>query len=150
MLQKDVVFMAPASPPPTDQAHDVLRAERQALEALFAPRSVAIVGATEKPGSVGRTLVENLIRTPFGGTVFPVNPKRPNVLGIKAYPSIAEIPDRIDLAVIVTPASTVPAIIGQCVDAGARGAIIISAGFKESGPEGADLERQVREQAHRG
>ena len=89
-----------------------------------------------RPGSVGRTILRNLVGNPFGGTVFPVNPKRPSVLGIKAYPSIADVPDRVDLAVIVTPAPTVPGLIGECVEAGVRGAIIISAGFKETGPGG--------------
>src|SRR4028119_592082 len=74
------------------------------LNTLFAPKTVAIIGATETPGSVGRTILWNLISSPFGGTVFPVNPKRPNVLGIKAYPDIAAVPEKVDLAVIVTPA----------------------------------------------
>lgn len=131
-------------------AYDVLRVERQPLDAIFAPRTVALIGATEKPGSVGRTILENLVRTPFGGTIFPVNPKRPNVLGIKAYPSIKDLPDRIELAVIVTPATTVPGLIAECVAAGALGAIIISAGFKETGPEGLDLEQQILAEARKG
>ncbi len=128
----------------------VLRSERQPLDAIFAPSSVAVIGATERPGSVGRTILWNLISTPFGGTVYPVNPSRPSVLGIRTYPHIRAIPERVDLAVIVTPAATVPGIIGECVDAGVRGAIVISAGFKEVGPKGAELERQVLEQARRG
>ena len=76
----------------TDRAHDLLRQERQPLDAIFAPRNVAVIGATETPGSVGRTLLWNLVSNPFGGTVFPVNPKRPGVLGIKAYPSIKDVP----------------------------------------------------------
>jgi acetyltransferase len=133
-----------------DLSHDVLRQERQSLDAFFCPRGVAVIGATETAGSVGRTILWNLISNPFGGTVYPVNPKRPNVLGIKAYPTIGDVPERVDLAVIVTPAATVPGIIGQCAQAGVRAAIIISAGFKELGPSGAQLERQVMEQARRG
>jgi acetyltransferase len=136
--------------PKTDLAHDVLRTEGRALDAIFAPRSVAVVGATERAGSVGRTILWNLISSPFGGTVFPVNPSRPNVLGICAYPSIKDLPEPVDLAVIVTPAPTVPGLIGECVEAGARGAIVISAGFKETGAEGAELERQVFERAREG
>jgi acetyltransferase len=136
--------------PTTDPAHDVLRYEHQPLDAIFAPKNIAVIGATEKLGSVGRTILWNLISSPFGGTVFPVNPKRPSVLGIKAYPSIAEVPEKVDLAVIVTPAVTVPGVISECVDAGVKGAIVISAGFKEIGPAGVELERQVLEQAHRG
>ncbi len=136
--------------PTTDPVHDVLRYERQPLDAIFAPRNVAVIGATEKTGSVGRTVLWNLIHNPFGGAVFPVNPNRHSVLGIKAYPHIGAVPDPVDLAVIITPAPTVPGIIGECVDAGVKGAIIISAGFKECGPEGAELEQQILEQARRG
>jgi acetyltransferase len=132
-----------------DPAHDVLRYDRQPLDAIFAPKAVAVIGATEKTGSVGRTLLWNLISNPFGGTVFPVNPKRASVLGIKAYPSIAAVPEPIDLAVVVTPAPTVPGVISECVDAGIKGAIIISAGFKEVGKQGIQLEQQILEQARR-
>ncbi len=124
--------------------------DRQPLDAIFKPKTVALIGATEKPGSVGRNVLWNLISNPFGGTVFPVHPSRHSVLGIKAYSNIAAIPEPVDLAVIVTPAATVPGIISECVDAGIKGAIIISAGFKEIGSEGIELERQVLEQARRG
>ena len=134
----------------TDPAHDVLRYERQPLDAIFAPKNVAVIGATEKAGSVGRTLLWNLISNPFGGTVFPVNPKRPSVLGIKAYPTIAAVPEPVDLAVIVTPAQTVPGVIGECVDAGVKGAIIISAGFKEVGEKGIQLEQEILKKARQG
>ena len=130
-----------------DPAHDVLGYERQPLDAIFRPETVAVIGATERAGSVGRTIMWNLISNPFGGTVFPVNSRRKNVLGIKAYPSVSEVPARVDLAVIVAPAQTVPGIIRECAEAGVEGAIIISAGFKETGPEGAELERQVMEEA---
>lgn len=134
-----------------DPAHNVLRyEERQPLDAIFKPKNVAIVGATEKAGSVGRTLLWNLISNPFGGTVFPINPKRSSVLGIKAYPNIAAVPEPVDLAVIATPAPTVPGVIGECVDAGVEGAIIISAGFKEVGEQGIQLEQQILQQARRG
>jgi acetyltransferase len=120
------------------------------LNAIFAPKSVAVVGATEREGSVGRTLLWNLISNPFGGTVFPVNPKRASVLGVQAYPHLADLPQQVDLAVIATPAPTVPGIIAECVEAGVKGAIIISSGFKESGVEGAELEQDILEQARKG
>src|SRR5688572_3419207 len=142
--------MSQAPAPVTDLAHDVLRQERQPLDAIFAPRNVAVVGATEAAGSVGRTLLWNLLRHPFGGTVYPINPKRPAVLGVRAYPNIAAVPEKVDLAVVATPAPTVPDVIGQCADAGVRGAIVISAGFKELGPGGEDLERQIVRHARRG
>jgi acetyltransferase len=142
--------MLKPSIPAFDPAHDVYHYEQQALDAIFAPRNVAVIGATETAGTVGRTLIWNLISNPFGGAVFPVNPKRPSVLGVKAYPSVAAVPEQLDLAVISTPASTVPGIIAECVDAGVKGAIVISAGFKETGPAGTELERQIMEHARRG
>ncbi len=129
---------------------DVFRSERQPLDAIFAPKSVAVVGATERAGSVGRTILWNLISTPFGGTVYPVNPSRPSILGIKAYPSIKQLPEVPDLAVVVTPAASIPGVISDCADIGVKGAIVISAGFKETGPKGVELERQLLEQARRG
>jgi acetyltransferase len=133
-----------------DPAHDVLGYERLPLDAIFRPETVAVIGATDRPGSVGRTIMWNLVSNSFGGTVFPVNERRQNVLGIKTYPSISEVPARVDLAVIAAPAPAVPQIIRECVEAGVEGAIIISAGFRETGPEGAELETQVLEEARRG
>jgi acetyltransferase len=133
----------------TDKALDVYRYAHQPLDAIFSPRSVAVIGATEREGSVGRTILWNLITNSFGGTVFPVNIKRPNVLGIKAYPSVLDIPDEVDLAIIVTPAPTVPGVVRECVEKGAQGAIVISAGFKEIGEAGAELERQIMAEARK-
>jgi acetyltransferase len=142
--------MNQTSLPVFDPVHDVLSYEQNPLAAIFAPKNVALIGATETAGSVGRTLMWNLISNPFGGAVFPINPKRSSVLGVKAYPTIADVPEQVELAVIVTPAPTVPGLIGQCVEAGVKGAIVISAGFKETGPQGAELERQIMEHARRG
>src|SRR4051812_30065372 len=136
-----------SKPLTTDSAHDVLRQERQPLDAIFAAKNVAVIGATETPGSVGRTVLWNLVSNPFGGTVFPVNPKRSGVLGIKAYPTIGVVPAKVDLAVITTPAAIVPGLVQECADAGVKGMIIISAGFKELGPSGIELERQILEKA---
>lgn len=119
------------------------RAGSPGLDAIFTPKNVAVIGATERPGSVGRTILWNLISNPFGGGVFPVNPKRSNILGIRAYPTIADLPEPVDLAVIVTPAHTVPGIVQECADGGIKGLIIISAGFKERGPDGVALEAQI-------
>ena len=145
---------APKTPKPgphgDDPAGSILPDQREALSAIFAPRSVAVIGATEREGSVGRAVTWNLIAHPFGGPVFPVNPTRASVLGIKAYPDLAALPEPAELAVIVTPARTVPAVVAECVRAGVKGAIIISAGFKETGPAGAELERQVLAEARRG
>jgi acetyltransferase len=133
-----------------DLSHDLLRQERQPLDVFFAPRTVAVVGATETAGSVGRTILWNLVSTPFGGTVFPVNPRRPSVLGIKAYPTLADVPAKVDLAVIATPATAVPGLVGQCADLKIPGAVIISAGFREIGAAGIELERRTLIEARRG
>ncbi len=135
--------------PASSPTSDVLADARNPLNAIFHPRSIAVVGATEKEGSVGRTILWNLLSSPFGGTVYPVNPTRPAILGVKAYSSISAIPDPVDLAVIVTPAKTAPGLVEECGQAGIKGVIIISAGFKEVGAEGAELERQVLEQARK-
>ena len=119
----------------------------QPLDVFFSPKTVAVIGATETPNSVGRTVLWNLVTSPFGGTVYPVNPKRPSVLGVKAYQSISDIPEQVDLAVIVTPPPSIPGIIRECGENGVRGAVVISAGFKEIGPEGAELERQLLKEA---
>jgi acetyltransferase len=128
----------------------VIRDANEGLNAIFAPNNVALVGATDKVGSVGRTILRNLIDNPFGGAVFPVNPNRSNVLGVRAYPSVSAVPDKVDLAVVVTPARFVPGVIKECADLGIPGAIIISAGFKEAGEQGIELERQVLVEARRG
>ena len=132
-----------------DRAHDVSGGTcGHPLDALFAPRSVAIIGASEKPGSVGRALIENL--KPFGGATFPVNPRHAEILGLKAYPDLAAVPERVDLAVIATPAPQVPGIVRQCADHGARSAVVISAGFRECGAAGIGREHEVLAEARQG
>ena len=119
------------------------------LDAIFKPNNVALIGASERAGSVSRTILLNLLVTPFGGGVFPVNPSRDKVLGIKAYKSISAIPEQVDLAVICIPAKRVLQSVTECGEAGVRGLIIISAGFKEIGKEGAALENAVLEEARK-
>ena len=116
---------------------------RRDLEVLFKPKSVAVIGATDRAGHVGRTVLWNLISSPFGGAFYPVNLKRKSVLGIRAYPSVASLPEPAELAVIVTPAETVPGVVEECARSGIRGAVVISAGFRESGQRGLELERQI-------
>jgi acetyltransferase len=117
------------------------------LDSFFTPKNVAVIGATETPGSVGRTTLWNLMSTPFGGAVFPVNPKRSSVLGIKAYPGILQVPEAVELAVVVTPAQSCPQVIHECGMAGVKAAVVISAGFKELGPSGLELEHQLLKEA---
>jgi acetyltransferase len=120
------------------------------LNAMFLPDSVAVIGATERHGTVGRTVLENVLHPSFKGKVYAVNSRHAEVCGHKAYPKIGDIPQKIDLAVIATPAPTVPGIIGECVDAGVKSAVVISAGFRERGAQGVELERRIQEQLRRG
>ena len=129
--------------PTTDPTYDLLRSETAPLSAFFKPQCIAVIGATDRPGSVGKTVLWNLISHPFGGTVFPINPKRKSVLGVRAYPSVKDTPDTVDLALVVTPATTVPKIVKECVEAEIGGVIVLSAGFKEIGEEGIRLENEI-------
>ena len=108
--------------PAVDLASKLLGTKgRGGLEAFFTPQNIAVIGATEKAGSIGRTIVWNLMKSPFGGPIFPVDPKRRSVLGIKAHPRIGDLLDPVDLAIVATPAPTVPDLIGECVEAGVPG-----------------------------
>ncbi|MEA9356251.1 bifunctional acetate--CoA ligase family protein/GNAT family N-acetyltransferase [Bacteriovorax sp. PP10] len=115
----------------------------QSLDVFFIPKTIAVIGATDKENSVGKTILMNLTTGTFKGIVFPVNPKRNEILGFKTYPDLKSIPQEIDLAIIVTPASSVPGIIRECSEVGVRGVVIISAGFKEVGEEGVKLEQEI-------
>ena len=113
------------------------------IEHFFSPNAVAIVGASREEGKVGHDVLKNLITCGYEGKVYPVNPKADNILGIKAYPSLREIEGAIDLAVIVVPAPHVLAMVDECHAKGVDSIIVISAGFKESGIEGAAREREL-------
>src|SRR6185503_17371128 len=134
---------------PIESAHDILKQSRRPLASMFAPQTIAVIGATERKRSVGRTLMTNLIAGGFPGKIYPVNPIQETILGIKAYPNVAALPEKPDLAVIITPPKTVPGIIKECAAVGIPGAIIISAGFKETGAEGATLEQEILQEAKR-
>lgn len=125
-----------------------LQRRHRGLEAMFDPRAVAVIGATERPGSVGRALMQNLLH--FPGELYPVNPGRNSVLGRNAYPHVGAISSPVDLAVISIPALMVRGAVRQCAAAGIPSAVVISAGFRECGPVGAALERAVLEEAKEG
>ncbi|HEY5895592.1 MAG TPA: bifunctional acetate--CoA ligase family protein/GNAT family N-acetyltransferase [Chthoniobacterales bacterium] len=131
-------------------AHDILPHGGSALDGMFAPKTIALIGATEQHASVGRTVFENLLANDFGGTIFPVNPLRKTVLGHKTFARIGDVPGNVDLAVIATPAGAVPRIVAECAAAEVPGAVIISAGFREIGDKGRELERQILAHARRG
>lgn len=139
-----------ASIKPAQNAARTTAPSRGGLESLFLPRTVAVIGATDRAGTVGRSLISNLLESKFPIKIFLVTPSRPQVLGITTYKSLADIPESIDLALIVTPAQAVPQIIAECVDAGVRSAVVISAGFREQGHDGALLERQIQNHLQRG
>ncbi len=120
------------------------------LKYLFHPRSIAFVGATETMGKWGFIIFNNLLRGGWKGRLYPVNPGRENVLGLKAYPSVKDIPDEIDLAVFTVPARHVMASIEECVAKGVKAGLVISAGFKEMGGKNVDLEANLVEKARAG
>lgn len=116
------------------------------LHKIFNPYRVAVIGASDTPTSVGYTVLKNLVGSGFRGVVYPVNPKRESVQGIHAYKDVASLPHAPDLAVICTPARTVPGLVHDLGEVGTRGIVIISAGFRETGEEGKQLEVQVCEE----
>ena len=115
------------------------------LDRLFNPKRIAVIGASDREGSVGAKLLQNLVGVGYKGAVYPVNPFRPTVQGIAAYPTIERIPRQVELAIIATPAHTVPQIVEECGRAGVSALVIISAGFKEAGGEGEKFEKQILE-----
>jgi acetyl coenzyme A synthetase (ADP forming)-like protein len=114
---------------------------------IFYPRSVAVIGASRDPERIGGKVFRNLLFTGFSGVIFPVNPKTTSVGGVLSYPSVEHVPGDVDLAVIVVPAAQVLEVIDQCARKGVIGVIVISAGFSESGPGGAERQRLLREKA---
>ncbi|MEM1606602.1 MAG: acetate--CoA ligase [Candidatus Bathyarchaeia archaeon] len=113
------------------------------LNAFFNPRSIAVIGASRDPSKVGHRVFRNIVEAGFKGALYPVNPNADEILGFKCYRSIREVPGEVDLAVIVVPAKTVPSVIEECGLKGVKGVTVISAGFSETGREGAQLEREV-------
>ncbi len=119
------------------------------LSPFFTPKSVAIVGASERPESVGYRLLLNMQEAGFSGGLYPVNNKREQILGLKAYPDLESVPETLELVVISTPAPTVPGVMRQCGAKGVSSVVIITAGFGELGDEGKRLQQEVLEIAHR-
>jgi acyl-CoA synthetase (NDP forming)/RimJ/RimL family protein N-acetyltransferase len=122
------------------------RAEARSIARLLRPRSVAVVGASNDEGKLGHAVFVNLLRMQFDGPLYPVNPDARHVSGVRAYPSVLDVPDGIDLVVIAVPAATVPEIVEQCADRGVRGLVVISGGF---GERGTDDERAAGRAAQR-
>ena len=116
---------------------------RHYLQPLLAPRSVALVGATEREGALGRIVYRNLLEAKLKGTLYAVNPKHETIFGRKAYARLADLPDKVDLAVVVTPARTVPQIVREAGAAGARAAVVLTSGFAETGDAGKALQDEL-------
>ncbi len=124
--------------------------QKPVLDYFFKPGAIAIVGASSKEGSIGFTLLNNLQKDGFAGPVYPINPKHDEIMGLKAYPSVIAVGSPIDLVIIAVPIHEVPAVMKECGEAQVKGAIIISAGGKEVGEEGARIEEEIRAEAKRG
>ena len=120
------------------------------LDKIFEPESIAVVGASEKEGSIGSVHVQNLIQGGYQGKIFPVNPHYTSTHGLKAYPSISRIDHVVDLAIIAIPISSVPSVIRECAQVRVGGAIVVSAGGKETGPQGREIEDRIRREAETG
>ncbi len=120
------------------------------LDAVLDPSSVAVIGASANPDKIGHKILRNIVDAGFRGPIYPVNPRGGEILGLKAYPSVLDTPGDVDAVVVVVPSRYVPGVMEECVRKGVKGAVIISSGFKDIGPEGAELEKTVLETAARG
>jgi acetyltransferase len=116
---------------------------QEALNAILKPSSIAIIGASRRTGAVGNLIVKNILESGFKGSIYPVNPNADEIYGLKCYPSIMDINDSVDLAVIAVRSNVVPAVAEEAGKKGVRGLVVISAGFREIGEEGAKLEKEL-------
>lgn len=114
------------------------------IESIMSPRSIAVIGATNRAGSVGLAVFGNILRAGYRGVLYPVNPKARSVQSVRAYPTIGAVDDDIDLAVVIVPAETVPSILEECAAKKVKGVVVITAGFKEIGGRGVELEQQLK------
>ncbi|HEY7595022.1 MAG TPA: GNAT family N-acetyltransferase [Actinophytocola sp.] len=137
---------------PTDESVAVARSREQAAEArsvhnLLHPRSVALIGASADPDKIGYAVLGNLLRADFAGPVYPVNAERASVRGVRAYPSVLDIPDPVDLAVVAVPAASMDDVMDACLAKGVKALVVISSGFAETGPHGESAERRLVDEA---
>ena len=115
------------------------------LNNIFSPKSIAVVGASTRPGTVGNDIFHNLLFCGFNGAVYPINPKANHVMGVHAYPSLTDVPGSVDLALLIVPAAAAMGVVDEAIAKKVQGLVVISAGFKEVGPEGAVLEQKLRD-----
>lgn len=117
------------------------------LDSLLEPQSVAVVGASANADKIGYKILKNIVDAGFKGNIYPINPKADEILGRKAYPSVKDVPGDVDVAVIVVPAAAVPQVIEESAREGVKGAVVISSGFRDAGPDGAALEKKILDSA---
>ncbi len=138
-----------ASPNPGETHRDPCNRAQSAspdgLDAIFRPASVAVIGASNRTGSVGHAVFTNILEANFSGIIYPVNLKSKSVCGVRAYPTVADIPDEVDLGVIIVPAANAPGVVREAANKGIKGLVVISAGFRETGVNGAGLEQELLE-----
>src|SRR4030095_5123650 len=143
LIRGSHVNTQPTTAAPPAPAHAAPSPRTHGLVPLFRPRSVAVIGASRERGTIGAEIFHNLLEHGFQGVVHPVNPKAAVVQSVRAYPIIGDVPPPVDLAVIVVPAVAVLEVLEQCGRSGVKAAVVISAGFKETGEEGAARERAL-------
>jgi len=137
--------MLPATKPLLEPGYDIFRLNDLPLKPLFNPTNVAVVGASGKVGTVGYALLWNLVNAPFHGTVFPVTTSTDEILGMPTFARVTEVPSALDLAIVVSPVSEIPAILRDCVVAQVKSAVLVSSGFRESGSVNAQVWQQLRQ-----
>jgi acyl-CoA synthetase (NDP forming)/GNAT superfamily N-acetyltransferase len=133
---------------PTETSHEVMtarehRAEARSIGRLLSPRSVAVIGASREAHSVGQTALRNLLAGDFAGPVFPIHPTAAAVASVRAYPTVSDVPDAVDLAVVAVPADSVNDVVAQCAAKGVHGLVVVSSGFGEAGPEGRERQDEL-------
>src|SRR3972149_2499341 len=104
-------------------------------KAFFSPRSVAVIGAAREPHKLGYSVLQNILQYGFQGKVYPINPTANEILGLPCYPRVTDVPNAVELAIVVVPPAAVPQVINDCGQKGVKGAVVITAGFRETGPE---------------
>jgi acetate---CoA ligase (ADP-forming) len=141
--------MSPTAPSAPSDPSDPSDQPSRPLDPIFAPRSIAVIGASRRRDSIGFALLHNLVVEEFSGAIFPVNPQAAAIHSLKCYPTVAAIPDPVDLAVVAVPRDRVQGVVEECLAKGVRGLVVITAGFAETGEEGAARERVLREAVRR-
>jgi acyl-CoA synthetase (NDP forming) len=121
-----------------------------AMEAIFNPKSIAVIGASDNPGKLGFHVMKSLTQGGYSGRIFPINPGKREILGIKTFPSLLDVPEKVDLSIVVLPAESVPKTIKECEEKGVLGMVLITAGFKEiEDRKGEQLQREILELANK-